>query len=81
MIWPSETGSCITALFDVQGRVCVATRAFKPGDVLFEDSAFVHASELPQRYHAPLQTTYIYYIYVLHDIRRLSIGLYPQVTL
>ena len=32
-----------------QGRVCVATEAFKAGDVLFEDLAFVYASELSER--------------------------------
>ncbi|CAM9348795.1 unnamed protein product [Ectocarpus sp. 8 AP-2014] len=32
-----------------RGRVCVATQAFKAGDVLLEDLAFVHASELPDR--------------------------------
>eukprot|EP00903_Cladosiphon_okamuranus_P011596 g10906.t1 len=32
-----------------KGRVCVANQAFKAGDVLFEDHAFVYASELPDR--------------------------------
>ncbi|CAM9776345.1 unnamed protein product [Pylaiella littoralis] len=32
-----------------KGRVCVATQGFKAGDILFEDTAFVHASELPER--------------------------------
>lgn len=34
---------------DDKGRVCVSTRAFNAGDIIFEDKAFVHASELPGR--------------------------------
>jgi len=49
---PSPPSPCDTASrFACQGRVCVATQPFKAGDVLFEDKAFVHASELPDRYH------------------------------
>ena len=31
--------------------MCVATKTFKPGDIVFEDNAFVYASELPNRCH------------------------------
>lgn len=36
--------------FIEKGRVCVATRAFETGDIIFEEKAFVYASELPTRY-------------------------------